>query len=71
MKDNIVNYCISILQREDVKKELKTLADPLVIPILEHLYPYIYLSLILVIVSFLLHLGIFFLLIRNKIVFLK
>lgn len=68
-KDNIIKRCISILQREDIKHELNKLITPILEVILERLNPYIYISLIFVIISFLLHLGIFFLLFRNKIVF--
>lgn len=68
-KDNIIQRCISILQREDIKHELNKLITPIMEVILERLNPYIYISLIFVIISFLLHLGIFFLLFRNKTVF--
>ena len=71
MKDNvlheiILNKCLDILKREDVKTEFKNLFTPLINIILIEIYPYIYLSLLFVIISFLLHLGIFFLLLRNK-----
>ncbi len=65
-KDNIIKRCIAILQREDVKHELNQLITPIMEVILERLNPYIYISLIFVMISFLLHLGIFFLLFRNK-----
>ena len=71
MKDNILheiilNKCFDILKRDDVKTEFKNLFTPLINLILIEIYPYIYLSLLFVIISFLLHLGIFFLLLRNK-----
>ena len=66
MVESVVEMCLNVLKREDVKKELKHFASPLIEPILEHLYPYIYISLIFVIISFFLHLGIFVLLVRNK-----
>jgi len=59
--------CLDVLKREDVKKELKNLITPLVDLILVDIYPYIYLSLIFVVISFILHLGIFILLLKNKI----
>ncbi len=71
MEGRIADACVSILKREDVKKELKTLVSPLIDLILVDIYPYIYLSLIFVIISFLLHLGIFVLLIKNKSFFSK
>lgn len=66
MKEMIIDQCIQILKREDVKTELKNLMTPLIDLILSEIYPYIYLSLIFVIISFLLHLGIFILLLRTK-----
>lgn len=66
MADTAVAMCLNVLKRDDVKKELKHLASPLIEPILDHLYPYIYISLVFVIISFFLHLGIFILLVRNK-----
>ncbi len=66
MKEMIIDQCIQILKREDVKTELKNLMTPIIDLILSEIYPYIYLSLIFVIISFLLHLGIFILLLRTK-----
>ncbi len=66
MKNSLIDQCIEIIRRDDVKNELKNLMSPLIDAILVEIYPYIYLSLIFVIISFLLHLGIFILLIRNK-----
>ena len=66
MKEAIIEQCLQILKREDVKTELKHLMTPLIDLILSEIYPYIYLSLIFVIISFLLHLGIFILLLRTK-----
>ena len=62
----LINQCLNILKRDDVKTEIKNLITPLINMILVEIYPYIYLSLIFVIISFLLHLGIFILLLRNK-----
>ena len=66
MRDGVIDLCLAVLQRSDVKGELKTLLSPLVDPILDQLYPYVYLSLLFVIVSFFLHLGILFLLVRRR-----
>lgn len=65
MDSKITRACLGILKREDVKNELKNLMSPLVDMILVDIYPYIYLSLIFVCISFLLHLGIFVLLLRS------
>jgi hypothetical protein len=67
MKDQIIEQCLLVLSRDDVKKELKELFKPLVSLIVQEIYPYIYLSLIFVIISFLLILGIFYLLLRSNI----
>ena len=65
-QSTLINQCLNILKRDDVKSEIKNLITPLINMILVEIYPYIYLSLIFVIISFLLHLGIFILLLRNK-----
>ena len=66
MRENIIDQCLNILKRDDVKAELKLLLTPVIEVIIGNIYPYIYLSMIFVIISFLLHLGIFILLIRDK-----
>jgi len=66
MKDLLKEQCLQFLKKDDVKKEIKNLFSPILELILIQIYPYIYLSLIFVIISFLLHLGIFILLLRNK-----
>ena len=65
-KESIVKECIEVLKREDVKKELKNLSAPLIHVLSAEIIPYIYLCLVIVLISFLLHLGIFILLLRNK-----
>lgn len=66
MKESIIKQCLTILKKDEVKKEIVEIITPFTEPILEQLYPYIYISLIIVLISFLLHLGIFILLLRNK-----
>lgn len=66
METRIADACITILKRENVKSELKKLFTPIVDLILVDIYPYIYLSLIFVLISFVLHLGIFVMLIRGR-----
>jgi len=70
MKDKFINDCIALFQREDIKNNIKELINPIIHPIvailLKEINPYIYLSLVFVFISFLLHLGIFVLLLRNK-----
>ena len=51
-KDKVYDYCLDFIKKDEVKKELKNLFKPIVNLILEEIYPYIYLSLLLVIISF-------------------
>lgn len=67
MKDRIISMFLDMLKRDDVKKEIKEVCSPIINLILVDIYPYIYLSLVLVIISFLLHLGIFVLLFKKNI----
>jgi hypothetical protein len=71
LKDSIIQECLVILKREDVKNEFKNILSPFIELIIKQIYPYLYLCLIFVIISFLLHLGIFILLLRNKGIFSK
>jgi hypothetical protein len=71
IKDSIIQECLVILKREDVKTEFKNMLSPFIDLIIQQIYPYLYLCLIFVIISFLLHLGIFILLLRNKGIFTK
>ena len=66
LKETIVNECLKVLHREDVKEEFKELMRPLIDMLIKEIYPYIFLSIIFVFISFLLILGIFILLLRNK-----
>lgn len=67
MKDNLINIISLMLKDEnEVNKILKPILKPLILILLKEIKPYIYLSLIFVFISFLLHLGIFILIIRNK-----
>lgn len=71
LKDSIINECLILLKRKDVKDELKNLFSPIIDLIIVQIYPYLYLCLMFVLISFLLHLGIFILLLRNKSFFSK
>ena len=66
MKESLINECVGILKRKDVKEEIKELFRPIIDLILQEIYPYILLSMLFVIISFLLILGIFILLLRNN-----
>ena len=62
----IIDECLEVLNRKEVKREFKKMMAPLIELLLKDIYPYIYLSVIFVVLSFLLILGIFILLVRNK-----
>ena len=66
IKETLINECISVLHKEEVKQEFKELMKPLISMLIQEIYPYIFLSIIFVFISFLLILGIFILLIRNN-----
>ena len=66
IKNTLIQECIDVLKRDDVKSEFKTFISPVIDIILAQINPYLYLCMMLVIISFLLHLGIFVLLLRNK-----
>ena len=69
IKDLIIDKCMEVLKRKDVKEELKNLMRPMMDMLIKEIYPYIFLSIVLVFISFLLILGIFILLLRSKISF--
>lgn len=71
IKETVVNECLNVLHRDDVKAEFKNLMKPLIDMLIKEIYPYIFLSIIFVFISFLLILGIFILLLRNKMLFYK
>lgn len=69
MKDTIVNQCLDILKREDIKHELKTIFKPVMDFILYEINPYIYITVTLVFLIFIMILAmlvILIILLRNK-----
>ena len=66
IKDKFIHQCLELLQRDDVKDELKNVVKPLVGLFVKEIYPYFFISIIFVLISFLLILGIFILLLRTK-----
>lgn len=66
IKDQFIQECLHVLKREDIKKELRNITKPWMDIILQDIYPYIFLSLLFVIMSFLLILAIFFILLHTK-----
>ena len=64
--DPFLNKCLDILKKDEVQGQIKAFMKPFIDMILHEIYPYIYLSVLFVLVSFFLILGIFILLLRNK-----
>ena len=66
IKENIIQHCLNLLKRPDVKEEIKAVMRPVIDMLLLQITPYIYISITFVFISFLLILGIFVLLLRNN-----
>jgi hypothetical protein len=69
MKDSLVQQCLDVLKRDDVKTEFKILFQPLMDFVLNQISPYIYLTILLVFLIFIMILAILVILIfilRNK-----
>ena len=69
MKDSLVQQCLDILKRDDVKNEFKVMLKPLLDFILYEINPYIYITVTLVFLIFVMILAILIILIlllRNK-----
>lgn len=66
IKDKFIEEFKDLIKRNDVKSELKELFRPIINLILIEIYPFIYISLVFVVISFLLILAIFVLVLRNK-----
>lgn len=74
MKSSIVQQCIEILKRDDIKKEMKGLSKPIIDFILYEINPYIYITFTFVISIFIMNFAILILLFYlylNKDFFLK
>ena len=71
IRESFLVQCLEMLKRDEIKQEFKVLITPIIEVILQELYPYIYLSVLFVLFSFFLTLGIFILLFRMKIILPK
>jgi len=65
-KTIIINECLELLRRDDVKSQIKSLFVPIIDMILQEIYPYIYLSILFVVLSFFLILANFILYLRSN-----
>ena len=66
LREKLIEQCIQAMKRDDVKKELKQMFHPVIDMIMQEIYPYIYLSVVFVMISFLLTLSIFVILLRTS-----
>jgi hypothetical protein len=69
MKDSLVQQCLDILKRDDIKNEFKMLLKPVIDFILYEINPYIYITVALVFLIFIMILAILVILImfiRNR-----
>ena len=69
MKDSLVQQCLDILKRDDIKNEFKSILKPIIDFILYEINPYIYITVTLVFMIFIMILAILVILIillRNK-----
>lgn len=66
MKNQFISECIDLMKKEEIKDELRNFIRPLLDALIQDIYPYIYISILLVFVSFFLILAIFYLLLRSK-----
>ena len=69
MKDSLVQQCLDILKRDDIKNEFKMLLKPVIDFILYEINPYIYITVSLVFLIFIMILAILVILImllRNR-----
>ena len=69
MKESLVQQCLDVFKREDIKQELKILINPILEFVLHEINPYIYTILSLVFLIFIMILAILIILIfllRNK-----
>jgi hypothetical protein len=62
----LISNCVKVLEKENMKEEINTLFKPLIDLILIEIYPYVYISLLFIVMCFLLILGIFIILMRSN-----
>ena len=66
MSVNFFDDFFELFKKDEFKSEIRKFCIPLIELIIQELYPYIYISILLVVISFFLILGIFILLLKNK-----
>lgn len=65
-KTQVKELCVDLMKEPGIKQEFTAFFEPLIQILLKELYPYIYISLLFVVISFLLTLAIFVLLFSKR-----
>ena len=58
MKDSLVQQCLDILKRDDIKRELNILSSSVIDFILYEIKPYVYIAILFIISMFIMNLAI-------------
>lgn len=65
-KEFMVKQCLELLNRKDIKEEIKDFIRPMINLVVQELYPYMFVCVVFSIVSFLMTLCIFIILIKKN-----
>jgi len=65
-KEFMVKQCLELLNRKDIKEEIKEFIRPMINLVVQELYPYMFVCVVFSIVSFLMTLCIFIILIKKN-----
>ena len=52
VKEQLIQECVNIIKRKDIKDEIKELVKPILEMLLNEVYPYLYLLIIFIILCF-------------------
>ena len=66
IKEQLIQECVNIMKREDIKEEIKQLVKPILEMLLNELYPYLYIVILFNILSFIVILLNLFFTFRQK-----
>jgi len=62
MKESLVQQCLDILKRDDIKNELNLLSSSVIDFILYEIKPYVYVAILFIVTMFIMNLAIFIML---------
>ena len=66
INNTLINKCLEILKREEIKKDIKSITNPLIELVLEQTALYIYIFLTFTFINFILLLAIIYVLLNKK-----